>query len=40
LDRKFAVLKKKDFYFAGVSPYHVEAELKRLVLRGVAKWNP
>jgi len=40
LNRKFAVLKKKDFYFAGVSPYHVEAELKKLVLRGVIKWNP
>jgi len=40
LNRKFAVLKKKDFYFAGVSPYHVEAELKKLVLRGVIRWNP
>ena len=40
LNRKYAVLKKKDFYFAGVLPYHVEGELKKLIIRGVVKWNP
>jgi hypothetical protein len=40
LGRKYAVLKKKDFYFAGILPYHVEEELKKLILRGVIKWNP
>jgi hypothetical protein len=41
LGRKpYAVLKKKDFYFAGILPYHVEDELKKLILRGVVKWNP
>jgi hypothetical protein len=40
LGRKYAVLKKKDFYFAGILPYHVEEELKKLILRGVVKWNP
>jgi hypothetical protein len=40
LGRKHAVLKKRDFYFAGILPYHVEEELKKLILRGVVKWNP
>jgi len=40
LGRKYAVLKKRDFYFAGILPYHVEEELKKLILRGVVKWNP
>jgi phage replication O-like protein O len=40
LDKKYAVLKKKDFFYAGISPYHVEGELKKLVIRGVIKWNP
>jgi phage replication O-like protein O len=40
LNKPYAVLKKRDFYFAGVLPYHVEDELKKLILRGVIKWNP
>jgi len=32
LGRKpYAVLKKRDFYFAGILPYHVEEELKKQV---------
>jgi hypothetical protein len=40
LGRKYAVLRKRDFYFACILPYHVEDELKKLILRGVIKWNP
>ncbi|MEO0242796.1 MAG: replication protein [candidate division WOR-3 bacterium] len=40
LGRKYAVLKKRDFSFTGVLPYHVEDELKKLIVRGVIKWNP
>jgi hypothetical protein len=35
-----AILSKKDFLRAGVLPYHVEEVVKRLVVRGVVKWNP
>lgn len=40
LNRKYAVFDKKDFLYAGISPYHIEAELKKLILRGVIKLNP
>ena len=40
LNMSYAVLNKKDFFHAGVLPYHVEDELKKLVIRGVIKWNP
>jgi hypothetical protein len=33
----YEVLKKKDFHFAGILPYHVENELKKLIIRGVLK---
>ncbi|MEM3423932.1 MAG: replication protein [Nitrososphaeria archaeon] len=40
LGKKYAVLKKKDFYFTGIFPYHVEDKLKKLIVRSVVKWNP
>jgi len=39
LNKPYAVLKNRDFYFAGILPYHVEDELKKLIIRGVVKWN-
>lgn len=40
LNKKYAVLNKKDFFYAGISPYHVDGELKKLIIRGAIKWNP
>ncbi|MDD2666643.1 MAG: replication protein [Methanocellales archaeon] len=40
LNKKYAVFDKKDFFYAGISPYHVEGESKKLIVRGVIKWNP
>ena len=40
LNKPCALLNKKDFFYAGILPYHVEDELKKLVIRGVVKWNP
>lgn len=40
LNKKHAVLHKKDFLYAGISPYLVDNELEKLVIRGVIKWNP
>ena len=40
LNRDFAVFDKKDFFLAGILPYHVDDILKGLVVRGVIKWNP
>lgn len=40
LNKKHAVFDKKDFLYAGISPYHVDGILKQLVVRGVIKWNP
>ena len=35
-----ANLSKRDFFKAGILPYHVEDIVKSLVVRGVVKWNP
>lgn len=40
LNKRYAAFDKKDFCYAGISKYHVEAELKKLIIRGVIKWNP
>ena len=40
LNKKYAVFEKKDFFYAEISPYHVESELKKLIIRGVIKWSP
>ena len=40
LNKPYAILGKDDFFHAGILPYHVEDIVKRLVVRGVLKWNP
>jgi hypothetical protein len=40
LGRKYAVFKKRDFYFADIPSYHVKDELKKVIIEGVVKWNP
>lgn len=39
-NKKYAVFDKKDFFYAGISPYCVEDQVKKLLVRGVIKWNP
>jgi len=39
LNQKYAVLRKKDFFYAGISQYQVEDEIKKLIMRGVIKWD-
>lgn len=40
IDQPYAVLNKRDFFRAGILPYHVEDEVKKLLVRGVIKWIP
>jgi len=40
LNEPYAILTKKDFFHAGILPYHVEDILKKLLMRGVIKWTP
>ena len=39
LNKKYAVFDKKDFFYAGILPYHVDDLLQKLVVRGVIKWS-
>ena len=36
----YAVLRKKDFAYAGVSPYCITQELKKLIKRKAIRWEP
>jgi len=40
LAKPYAVLDKGDFFHAGILPYQVEDELRKLLMRGVVRWNP
>jgi len=39
-NKPYATLKKEDFFRAGILPYHIEDQVKKLVVRGAVKWSP
>lgn len=40
LNRASAVFQKQDFFYARISPYCADSIVRRLVIRGIIKWNP